>query len=219
MPMPSGIHCQVMLGGAAGTDRWSVGYWVRYDSSISLPTPTQANTYAANIGANFASAVWASYKLNNDPATTLDQCLVRFYNGAVLSVDGTAALTSTPGTGSGSHPLYVACCVSMLTAFPGRSKRGRMYLPATAYPVNGATGQWSTAATATTTVTNLASHLVNSAHTPGWGSPASFSPVVLSKTLGSTEDIVSLRIDSIPDTQHGRTRKLVAVAVATHTVP
>lgn len=219
MAMPAGIHTQVILGGAMATDRWSVGYWIRYDSSVSLPTPTQANTYAANIGANFASAVWASYKVNNDPATTLDQCLVRVYDGSVLKVDGTAVLTSTPGTGSGAHPGYVACCISMLTAFPGRSKRGRMYLPATAYPVNGTTAQWSTAATAVTTVTNLASHLVNSAHTPGWGSPASFSPVVLSKILGSTEDIISLRCDSIPDTQHGRTRALVAAATATHTVP
>jgi hypothetical protein len=201
------------------TDRWSVGYWVRYDSSVSLPTPTQANTYAANIGANFASVVWSVYKAQNDPATTLDVCSVRFYSSGVLMVNGTATITSVPGTGSGAHPCYVACCVSMLSAFPGRSKRGRMYLPATAYAVTGTTGQWTTAGTATTTVANLASHLTNSAHTPGWGSPAAFSPVVLSKTLGSTSDIVSLRIDSLPDTQHGRTRSLVALATATHTVP
>jgi hypothetical protein len=163
--------------------------------------------------------VWAFWKASQSSDTTFDSVLVRFYDGATLSVDGTASATPVPGTGSGAHPGYVALVVTLLTAFPGRSHRGRIYLPATAVAINSATSQLSTAATQDTLAADVATHLASSAHTPSWASGVLFTPVVLSKTLGSTADIVSLRIDSLPDTQHGRTRKLSAVHTATHTVP
>lgn len=223
MSLPAGIHAQIILGGAIGVERWSVGYWLRYDSSVSLPTPAEANTYALAILNQFNTLVWsgatASVKAQNSTDTTLDTCTVRFYDGNTLMVDGLATITPVAGTGGGAHPGYVACCVSLLTPFPGRSKRGRMYLPATAMPVNGTTSLWLTNATVDAFAVNLAGYFANSVHVPSWGSPASFTVVIMSKLLGSTSDVVNIRIDNIPDTQHGRTKKLVSSHTAVHSVP
>lgn len=220
---PAGIHIQIRLSGGMGPDRWSTGYWLRFDSSITIPTPVQANAYALNVLTDFNTRVWnaatTGLKIQNVPDTTLDTCQANVYNGSTFAVQGIGTQTPVPGTGTNAHPGYTALCVTLQSAFPGRSNRGRMYLPATSIGILGSTLQLSSTTIQDGIVTNLAAHLASSALSPSWGSPASFTPVVLSKLLGTTADVINLRMDSIPDTQHGRTRALVAAHTSTHTVP
>jgi hypothetical protein len=63
----------------------------------------------------------------------------------------------------------------------------------------------------------LSSWLQSGVDTTMPGSPTGV-PVVLSRTKTAVHQITALRMDTIPDTQHGRENKFVATAVRTGTV-
>jgi hypothetical protein len=48
---------------------------------------------------------------------------------------------------------------------------------------------------------------------PSWDGSGSNQLVIMSLHLGSTVPVETLRMDSLPDTQHGRSRKLVAAHI------
>jgi len=65
--------------------------------------------------------------------------------------------------------------------------------------------------------TNLATTMGTGTDTNLPGSPT-FATVVLSQSTTAYTFVTSLRMDSLPDTQHGRSRRLVASHTSTHAV-
>lgn len=218
---PAGDYVKYVIGGTIASDTWSIGICQSLTGLSGVPTPSQMNAAALVRLNGFNTAVWSlatsGLKLLNGAGVSLVNCKSYLYRGGVLSAQGTAAITPVPGTGSPGLPFYTAMCVSLLTDRPGRSGRGRLYLPATAAAVSATTGQF------TTNLSGLATAVagVLTAYGPddnGYpGDPASVAAVV-SNTHGLLTEIQSIRIDTLPDTQHGRTRHDTATSVYSATV-
>jgi hypothetical protein len=218
----SGDVVKYVVGGAIGSDQWSIGAYQRLNGLSSNPTPTQMNTAALARLNGFNTIVWsaATAGLKSVNATGVALSIIKsyLYRGGVLTAQGNAAITAVPGTGSANLPFFTALCCSLLTNTPGRSGRGRLYLPFTAGALTATGGQ-----------TNIGSLSQYAGNVASWlsglggndnlypGDPTS-AAVVLSNTKSAVYDVVTTRIDSIPDTQHGRTRKDVAASVGTGTL-
>ena len=216
MPFPPGKHAHITLGGSIGTETWSIGHW-KEDQGSGIPTPTQLNTYAAAVLAAFNTQFWNAatlpFKNYASADTSLINCSVHYYSGGVLIGLGTATITPVAGAGaSDPHPAYVAWVITTLSDFPGRSKRGRLYLPATAVSISGSTSQVGLATTdQDTQLAHFKAYLQDSTtNVPAWDPGVGMVNEILSQHLGSVVEMTSLRMDSLPDTQHGRSRKLVA---------
>ena len=134
---------------------------------------------------------------------------------ATAALASTTAMTNA-GTGARILPYQCALVISQRTVIPGRSGRGRNYLPvSTSAVLSGgqlAGGVGTALATAAASwLTALAGLVLNGVNT---------TPVVASP-LGSNTPavVVKVVVDSIVDTQRRRRDKIGAVSVSTHSVP
>lgn len=224
MAMPSGDILALRLGGAVPSDSWSIGFWFVITGLTTTPSPSAMNSAALGALNGFNNLFWNAatnpWKAEVSSGTTLASSTCYLYRGGTLTASGTGAITAVPGTGSGANPQYTARCVTLQTNSPGRSRRGRVYLPETATSVNATSGLWLSRSAA---LANLASFFSTSAGTQsagyffGTGETADF--VVVSTTHTYTTSITGLRMDNKPDTQHGRESKLVATVFDTATIP
>jgi hypothetical protein len=222
MPFPSGDIIKYVMGGAVGSDDWSVGIWQTVSGLSSNPTTTQMNADVLATLTSFNTGLWsaatAGQKTVNASGTLLSTGKSYLYRAGSLTRQGTASITAVAGTSATILPFFTAMCCSLLTDTAGRSGRGRIYLPLTAGALLASTGQMNIGSL-TSYATNVAAWLtgLNVTNTNFPGTPT-MQCVVFSKTLGQTFPITTVRIDSIPDTQHGRTRKDIATSVGTHSV-
>lgn len=222
MPLPAGDLFRVTVGGAAPSgENWSVGAW--YDALLSsgTPGPADMNTIAAYALAQFQSNVWGAggggLAGNNVTGFALSTGKAYWYRNGVISGSGSAAQTATPGTGSSPQPQFTAQVVTLGTDTPGRSHRGRMYLPMTSRAPSGSTGLWP----ANSTLLNgvyawLAAMRTNGI---GWSPMGNPALVVVSSTHGLKTIITQLRMDNKPDTQRGREKRVAATVIDTHAFP
>jgi len=219
MAIPSGDILRIVVGGPIGGDTWSTGQWRVLTGMTGLPTPTQMNAAATAWLATFKSLVWdpatGGWRGQNNAGTALSTCRVYLYQGGLLAAQGAAAITPDTGLATPVLPAYVAGCVTLQTNTPGRSGRGRIYMPITGCTMVAATMQIQS--DFTPHLAALASWLNSGVDTTMPGSPTGV-PVVLSRTKTQTHQITALRMDTIPDTQHGRENKFVASAVRTGVV-
>ena len=206
----SGDVVKYVIGGACASDTWSTGVWQDLAGLTGTPTPSQMNAAAASRLSGFNSLVWGlvtqGLKAVNASGITLATCKSYLYRNGVLTAQGAASITPSAGSATPGSPFYTALCVSTLTNTPGRSGRGRMYLPITAYGISPTTGQYTNSAAGL--ITSMASWLTGFGPDDNLfpGDPASHA-VVLSQLKGQVHPITSIRADSLPDTQHGRINK------------
>jgi hypothetical protein len=173
-----------------------------------------ANQYLELFAANVwtpGSAPWAA---RNAPGVTLQKSTAGFYRGGASIGSGNAVMTPQAGSGSFAVPFYTALVVTTRTAAAGRSGRGRMYLPFTSANLNNNTGQ-VTSTTQQDLLDNL-KDLVVAMRTLSGVLPGvdGYTPVVVSLKHSTFNQITTLTCDSVPDTQHGRTRKDIPVLTA-----
>lgn len=201
-------YMRLALGGVLpGAEKWRTVQWWKFTEGV----PAHGDFV------NSASDVYVSFANNMWNATTGTKWLTKNVTGsnistyqATLYVDGAIAdeTTQNPGpiagsVAAGASPGYTAACFTLATARFGRSFRGRAYLPHTASVVN-ATLQLDVDSTC---CANFARYLNKTGVVlDGVGTV----PVVMSQTLGQSEQITQVRLDTIPDTQHGRDRQLSA---------
>ena len=215
MAIPSGDLLRLTIGGSVPSDTWSVSLWFKLTGLSATPSPTAMNSTALNAVNGFNTVFWSNavspWKAQCATSTTLATSKLYLYRSSALVQAGTGSITPVAGTGSVTMPGYVARVVSLLTDQPGRSRRGRIYLPSTGAGVNSGTGLFASVSGA---MTNLATILGS---TSGYQSTGYFfggSEVaelcVVSSTHGYTTSVTSLRCDNKPDTQHGRENKLIA---------
>lgn len=221
MPPPVGDYIKYVVGGAVASDSWTVSHSQQLGGLTGIPTPTVMNALASTVLGAFNTTYWNPSTNKGaslcNTGTNLATLKAYLYRNGVLSAQGAAAIAPVAGTSGTALPNYVAMCVSLLSNMPGKSGRGRMYLPATGAAIAAATGQYSS--TLTAILTNLASYLdgINAVLSPLPGSPSGACAVV-SNTHGLMNPVTSIRTDSLPDTQHGRTRKDIATAVYSATL-
>lgn len=120
--------------------------------------------------------------------------------------------TAIPGTGTSNHPAQTACVVSLRSTVPGRSGRGRMYLPATGAALGG-TMQFTNAQL--TGVAGRAAQLVADLGTSSY-QDAPLKAVVASQA--GARQITRVEVDNDPDTQRRRSDKLLPTFTAVSTV-
>lgn len=223
MALPSGFVGRVVVGGPVAGENWDTGFWLKFASQSTVPTQSELDVAAGAAVTDFITDVWApssGYALNTQNGNQIGVSrgqIVLYKDGAHVG-SGTAATSPSLGTlSSGQLPAYVSCCVSTRTATAGRSGRGRMYLPWTGGGV-APDFQFSTAAVPNllavlkTWINDLASDFSS---LTGW---TTGTPVVVSQKLGTADTILSLTADTIPDTQHGRNRRVSATGSFTATL-
>lgn len=215
MAFPAGSIMRVVIGGAiTSQEQWRTAQWWQFTSGA--PSHDDFVNAGSDVVLSFLSAFWnraagTPYKSRNVAAVDVSYAAAYLYNSGVLSDESIMSPTPVPGTASSASPPYTACVFSLKTAAFGRSARGRAYLPWTSVMVATSLQMNVDQADAD----NFSDYLQKATITPL--GPATV-PVVLSQKDGVARPITSVSVDSIPDTQHGRSRKMVAAEKYTSAV-
>ena len=198
--IPGGHIRWVFSANNVGGERINTGYWV----ATNDVTPTQAvlDAIAVQVAGywNTTASGIAPYCY---PGVSWLNVNGYYYDGTSNSafMQTIAPLAANPGTlaGAGS-PIDTCLVVSLRTGFPGRSRRGRMYLPFhnTVGAASGQTTSGIAAAYAGAVASGMNSY---SAGHPGWAA-------VVSRTLGDSRAISLASCNTVPDVQRRRENKL-----------
>lgn len=198
-----------VIGASAGGEVWSIN--PRYATSGDGPVTAYADLLAwtTAIAALNSNAVWPTTLLGLLSSSGSITAVRAEYIDAEGNLAQAAETTlPTPATGSGvpSKPQQTAWCVSLLTGRPGRSYRGRLYLPAWSNPSLDA-GFRVVAASRTTTLTAFNSWL----RAVGDACPTAGTqgPVVVSQTRGTLAFVTQVQLGDILDTQRRRRDSMV----------
>lgn len=183
---------------------WSVG--------MSFIGPNVAATHAELMAWATAAGVAINAQTGNQAINVLssDGKIVQIRTEQRADVDDTliqGAEYNLPaakaGAGTPSKTLQTACCISLLTLYPGRSYRGRCYWPTWAYSGTatmqfGGTdlGNWLTGFKSIINAVVAAAITVD----PAW----QMIPAVRSRLLHLSTPITIYGAGSVPDTQRRR---------------
>jgi hypothetical protein len=210
MTIPGNVIRFVFSANNLGGEVINTGWWAFLNTAA--PTQTDINTLTSD-----AAGVWNTFSLAMEPyfytGVSWKQVQSYYYDGGSnnAALQGVANLTANAGTQAGTGTPIDTCVVASLrTGFPGRDKRGRMYLPYHKAVLN-ATGQMSS--TDAGLIVAACGNMFNSwssAH-PGWAA-------VVSRTSSSSRAITQVLVDTKPDVQRRRENKLVATATQSVTV-
>lgn len=210
---PNGTIRVVLGGQVSPQDVWSISLWFTIGELAGTPTQAQANTIATAMLSSFHTNFWAAAGVTSSisPLTSLSSCTAYFYDGtsSAAGTQGTAVQTVQPGSGSTS-PAYVALAASLITGRAGRSGKGRVFLPMTGLSISATTMQVTSVVAIANAFKAALAGMVAS-FTVGGGSVTTVA-CVYSRKLNQLNSIDAISVDSLPDTQHGRTNKATAAA-------
>lgn len=222
MPLPQEDFAVVRLGGAVGSDRWSSGFAIDFEGVAAPPTQTEFDTLVAAVLSNFQTDVWGPgsnpLKGVNPSGVTLDTATGTYYAVGTAILHSVSTQTAVAGTAS-SGAYHAAAClvVSLLTAQSNRRTRGRMYLPTTSPNAAAANLQWAVSPPLAAQMKTYFDHI--NALAPSWVAGSTHRVAVVSKALqGFLTDVTRVRVDSIIDSQRGRSDKYVAAFSANSTL-
>lgn len=209
MPIPAGVCRCSLVGTVGGSEIFDTSFWVLGGTASLSDTQALADGIAGILTATNAMQNTLSVAM---PDTTYTQVRCYAYTAAGTSATWvTEASVNKTGTGTVPAALQVSIVVSLRTQFVGRSRRGRMYLPANGYGLGtdhqGSSGFIATLAEEWATILGN----VNAINLPGGGNP---SVCVVSQTLNDTAVVNAVIVDSVPDVQRRRANKLAATTVA-----
>lgn len=199
------------INGTLGSEQtWSTGFWVGYTGD-PVPTSDQVNDLAgdfagfANTWATALEGLWTS-------TTAIDSVTVAFFPTGALHP--TLLGEATVGVeGSGSLSMPASCCLvaTNRTARPGRSYRGRNYIPLTNPAVMGGVTFEVTEGT-TVTVANAHAALFHAVNENTPDSPLIAGTVsVGSRAASVLTPVIEVSVDSRPDVQRRREDKVGAL--------
>lgn len=209
---------KAVLHGMLTTDQtWSMGLWLKITGTSGVPDMDAAAADLLPDAVTWVGDVkgkWAT-------ETTFVGVKTAFYDIGATSAShvGSANATSPiAGLNSSNYlPTYCASVHTLRTAISGRSFRGRVYFPVTAFALS-AEGQLGGS-----TCSDLALRLATllSAWNAADLTDANITGVecvVASFTRSRTTKITRVDVDSKMDVQHRREDKVGAAAVGTHAV-
>lgn len=144
--------------------------------------------------------------LSNLLTLNVIRCELHDDDGTLLQAAEFTKAPAISGTDNPSKPYQVAVVASLLTGRPGRSYNGRLYWPAIGAQIGIATLRLTAAQTqaiADATATLL--RAIATAAPVG----AALVPVVVSHKLGTHQEVTSVRVGDVLDTQRRRRDSLV----------
>ena len=199
MGIPDGVTRVVLSGTlASGAETWAIGLWwhrpglIAFDFDSGEPGDSD---YLA-----FRDAMLACMR-SGDALTDLDS--YRYSGGA--ATEHTHATVSHAGTASAATlPCQCAIVVTLRTALATRSGRGRIYVPYTGAAV------LSTTRTGDTAVINGLVDALGAYYDAVTGDSPDTIPVVVSQTLTTYNQIVSVDADAVIDTQRRRRNQITS---------
>lgn len=201
----SGTIKAVVSGHALSGEIFAFG-WQMDGSAITTQADLDALAVSiAGLLENSTSNTWLRGTMTSaEGVDALD--LYQYSGGAKATSQTHATITGVSGSAATvSFPLQVACCVTLLTGKPGRSKKGRLYLPASGIGFNGGAFANANVDAIAAGVNQLFSDI--KALTPS-------APVVVASATAATNTPVNqVRVDSKPDTQRRRSMKAPAAYV------
>lgn len=203
MPIPAGSWRVTVNGQMPSGEGFVTGFWMggaAYTNHASL------QTLSDSVRDSFQSNALTAIRAMNPAGLKFQKIKTYAYDGSgakAVDVAESAIVTGQqPGTSvAATLPMQACMVVTLHTGRPGRSYRGRMYVPAISAAL--ATHQYAAADVNAVTgaVANWFTNL-NSLLTP--------YVAVMSTKLGATAVVTDVAADSIPDTQRGRAEHLAA---------
>ena len=201
----------VIKGTGPGAEIFQTGFCT---AAVTPPSSQAALQTDCNAISAFVVTMWNSIKSSIYSSYSLTEVDMYQYvwPSTKASFQAATSLTANPGTlASSASPIDTAMVVSIRSAVPGRSGRGRMYLPNHGL-VAGASGTFtgspqSTYATAVKALfTSVAGY-------------SSYVPIVASRTHGTWQPVASIVCDNKPDVQRRRVDRLAPTATSVLAFP
>lgn len=161
------------------------------------------------------SAAGSAGSLNASDVRLLGSRAYYYTAGSGLAQAQAEDVLTSPLPGSGASPLptQTALVASLLTAFPGRRNRGRLYIPMTGKSL--ATGHKLTSGEVTS-VANALKALIDGVNAQLLGSAT--CRVVVGSNQPTPPVVTKVRVDNEPDVQRRRADKILADAFALATI-
>lgn len=204
MAIPNNVSKVVFSGYLGGGERFAIGFWLNGNAPV--------NQDAANLLASTLATSWGTdlkVKLCGLLSTDSGYDTVTVYGyptgGPKAATIGQAALSGGVGTGANTQYDQVAACATLLTGAPGRSNRGRMYVPLNGkIPASTSAGPQIDATSYGNVSTGLATFFKNWATNHG---SAMGYPAVVSITASVARNITAVKCDSRADIQRRRANR------------
>lgn len=198
MPYPAHTARIVLHATVAGVEEMQTGFWVQYDASASpLDAQAIANEMAP-LATTFLEAIQQQYY----QTVVWDRVDVYTYDaaGTKASGQGVAAI-NVAGTLTDNGAALDTCGVlTLLSGLPGRSRRGRMYLPYHAAISNGST----LSAAYMGARANALVDFFDGVNTTAGAIAAS----IVSAKLTASFPVTGVQYDTVPDVQRRRVNQL-----------
>lgn len=217
--MPSVAQPTVLYqfeGSNSGGGKWSCGLWTLLSQVTEADLDMQ--TAATDASAAFTTLFNLNLKSLNAPQTTYDQCVASYYQagGTAVFAKATAPRSqNAAGSSTSSAAASQALVVTTLTGHPGKTGRGRMYLPMTGNLGSGADAFRVPAATLAGVVEDLVDFFISIERTSIDGNHVTF-PAVRSVKDGVARQFQDFAVDQRPDRQEHRERGLSFTRVQQH---
>lgn len=201
MPALGTYQRVVIKGTGPNSEIWQTGF----STAAVTPPTTQAGlqTDCTAISA-FITTWWNAIKGSIYSSYALTEVDMYQYvaPSTVATLQAQTVLTANPGTSAATgSPIDTALVTSIRSAVPGRSHRGRMYVPCHA-GCQVANGMF----TGTPNVTYGTALKALFTSVAGY---SSYVPVVVSRTHNTWDAVASLVTDNKPDVQRRRENKLI----------
>jgi len=211
-PVPIGVPLvkYVIHGTILNSQTWSMAFWATVgDGTTGLLTQLDLNSSLNAVESSVHGALGTL--LTSQPASwKYEKTSAYAYNKNQIhpSLTGEVTTGSMVGSAGPVMPAFTALCATLRTATPGRSFRGRMYVPVLG--VNAGSDLQAPQDTCDKVATAIGNILRNTStsHFGTAGPPQECS--VVSWTKGQANPITSVVVNSQWDVQHRRTDKLLA---------
>lgn len=201
---------RVRIEGTIGSAQtWSCSFYISLTTVSGSPLDqthlalamAQLNTPVGTLNTALAGLLWSA-------DTTINRLSLYYYNANQDKAAHVSHIAAGGVLGSVTtyQPQFVSLVLSVLSDTPGRSGRGRMYLPVTAYALPS-DHQFSQATlNSVGAACKALFQSVNALNMVPSGI-ASQQCVVASSTKSATYPVTELALDSKPDVQHRRSDK------------
>lgn len=214
------VYRLVFHGLLDAVQTWSCSFWVAAGVGPGQPSQADLDAYAHQVNVatqpgwiGVAQSIWSG-QVGMGGLT-----VYRYEVGTTKSsmVSKTDPIT-VAGQGASALPPYCSMVASLRTGTPGRSGRGRVYLPFTLPGSLEPSGQL--AATQTTNLAGEVTDIINEINGVRSGTvlPNAGVVSVASFTKGVCYPVTEVVVNSVPDVQHRRTDQLIAAHTTTVSV-
>lgn len=196
-----------ILGALPGGEKWSINPVFAFSVGQAVSSE-EAAAAAAAVNTVSPSVNLLSYWPNT---VSLTGCRVEARNatGELESVGEAIRGTPVVGQGSVTHPVQTAIVLSLRTTDSSARGKGRLYWPATGFPLAPATLRF-TATAVGDFLTGMNAYLAGIRTALDGVSGLSLAPLaVWSRENASTRVVLSLRAGDVPDVQRRRRDSLV----------